>query len=212
MPIRIVIADDADLVIHGARAVLMDEYRYQVVGTARSVTELLTLMEQAAPDLVLLSEWLYNLDILTAVERLRAIAPQVKLVVTGGLADGLLIRELLLAGVNSYLYKCDDLCELLPIAVDTVMRGRAFLSPTASAEYLVATQKATARSVLDKESRQVLQLLAQGYPTPEIAKILDISSRRVYWIREKLRKRFDARTNEHLIQRAASEGFLYPSD
>jgi len=212
MPIRIVIADDADLVIHGARAVLMDEYRYQVVGTARSVAELLTLMEQAAPDLVLLSEWLYNLDILTAIERLRAVSPQVKLIVTGGLADGLLIRELLLAGVNSYLYKCDDLCELLPIAVDTVMRGRAFLSPTASAEYLVATQAATARNVLDKESRQVLQLLAQGYPTPEIAKMLDISSRRVYWIREKLRKRFDARTNEHLIQRAASEGFLYPSD
>jgi len=212
MPIRIVIADDADLVIHGARAVLMDEYRYQVVGTARSVAELLTLMEQTAPDLVLLSEWLYNLDILTAVERLRAVSPQVKLIVTGGLADGLLIRELLLAGVNSYLYKCDDLCELLPIAVDTVMRGRAFLSPTASAEYLVATQAATARNVLDKESRQVLQLLAQGYPTPEIAKMLDISSRRVYWIREKLRKRFDARTNEHLIQRAASEGFLYPSD
>lgn len=212
MPIRIVIADDADLVIHGARAVLMDEYRYQVVGTARSVAELLTLMEQTAPDLVLLSEWLYNLDILTAVERLRAVSPQVKLIVTGGLADGLLIRELLLAGVNSYLYKCDDLCELLPIAVDTVMRGRAFLSPTASAEYLVATQAATVRNVLDKESRQVLQLLAQGYPTPEIAKMLDISSRRVYWIREKLRKRFDARTNEHLIQRAASEGFLYPSD
>jgi two-component system capsular synthesis response regulator RcsB len=211
MAIRILVADDADLTLLGARMVLEEDRRYQVVGTARALGD---LVEQAAqqPDLILFNEWFYNVDILTAVERIQRAAPGARLIVMGVLADGLLIRDLFHAGVKGYLYKSDDLQTCLPQAVDTVMRGRPYLSPTANSEYLVAMQSPGRDWHLDPQSRAVLRLLAQGLHVGEIAKKLDIPLRRVYWLRQKLRKRFNASTNEHLVLRAVAEGFARPAE
>lgn len=212
MAIRIVLADDADLVIEGAQSVLNADHRFNVVGTARCMDVLLKTIEAGYPDVVVLSEWIHNLDILSAVEAIHWVRPGLKVIVMGGLADGLLIRDLFSAGVSGYLYKSDDLCELLVTAIDTVLLDRPYLSPTANAEYLIAMQSPNANERLDPEARQVLQLLAHGEHAGQISKRLGIDKRRVYWVREKLRRRFGAKTNEHLIQRAAAEGFIYPHD
>ena len=212
MAIRIVLADDADLVIEGAQSVLNADHRFNVVGTARCIDVLLKTIEAGYPDVVVLSEWIHNLDILSAVEAIHRVRPNLKVIVMGGLADGLLIRDLFNAGVSGYLYKSDDLCELLVTAIDTVLLDRPYLSPTANAEYLIAMQSPNANERLDPEARQVLQLLAHGEHAGQISKRLGIDKRRVYWVREKLRRRFGAKTNEHLIQRAAAEGFIYPHD
>ncbi len=212
MAIRIVIADDADLVIEGAQSVLNTDHRFNVVGTARCMDDLLKTIEACYPDVVVLSEWIHNLDILSAVEAIHRVRSNQKIIVMGGLADGLLIRDLFGAGVSGYLYKSDDLCELLVTAIDTVLLDRPYLSPTANAEYLIAMQSPNANERLDPEARQVLQLLAHGEHAGQISKRLGIDKRRVYWVREKLRRRFGAKTNEHLIQRAAVEGFIYPRD
>jgi len=212
MAIRIVIADDSDLLILGAQSVLSVDHRLSVVGTARGMDELLRLVEHSQPDVILLNEWLHSVDILSAVEQLRSVRPSVRLIVMGGLADGLLIRDLFDADVAGYLYRSDDLAELLVSAVNTVMLGRPYLSPTANAEYLIAMQSPQVHQRLDPEARQVLQLLAQGEHAGQISTQLGIAKRRVYWVREKLRRRFGARTNEHLIQRAAAEGFIYPRE
>jgi DNA-binding NarL/FixJ family response regulator len=212
MAIRIVIADDADLVIVGAQSVLNADHRFNVVGTARCVDDLLQAVEERYPDVVVLNEWIHNLDILSVVETIKRTRPLVKIVVMGGLADGLLIRDLFASRVSGYLYKSDDLCELLVTAIETVMLDRPYLSPTANAEYLIAMQSPNANEQLDPEARQVLQLLAHGEHAGHIGERLGIDKRRVYWVREKLRRRFGAKTNEHLIQRAAAEGFIYPRD
>jgi DNA-binding NarL/FixJ family response regulator len=212
MAVRIVIADDADLIIRGAQSVLNTDHRYEVVGKARCMSDLLIAIDEGQPDVIVLSEWIHHIDILSAVEQIRAQRPMVKLLVMGGLADGLLIRDLFASGVNGYLYKSDDLCELLVTAIDTVLLNRPYLSPTANAEYLIAMQSPFANETLDPEARQVLQLLAHGEHTGQIGERLGINRRRVYWVREKLRRRFGAKTNEHLIQRAAAEGFIYPRD
>jgi DNA-binding CsgD family transcriptional regulator len=60
---------------------------------------------------------------------------------------------------------------------------------------------------LDAESRQVLRLLSNGLYVNEIARELHKPLRRIYWVRQKLRKRFGANTNEHLIRMAIAEGF-----
>lgn len=83
-----------------------------------------------------------------------------------------------------------------------------YFSHTVSTEYLTAVQQPHGRERLDREAQQVLYLLAHSAHAGQISEQLGIDKRRVYWIREKLRKRFDARTNEHLIQRAAAEGFI----
>lgn len=137
---------------------------------------------------------------------------RLRIIVMGALVDGLLIHELFAQGVAGYLYKSDDLQECLPLAVDTVMRDRPYLSSTANAEYLVAMQSPESIVTLDDELRQVLKRLAHGEHVGEIAHGMGITLRRVYWVRQKLRQRFGAKTNEHLIHRAAVEGFLYPYD
>jgi DNA-binding CsgD family transcriptional regulator len=65
---------------------------------------------------------------------------------------------------------------------------------------------------LDLESRTVLHLLVQGQRVGQIAYHLQIPLRRVYWVREKLRRRFGANSNEHLVRRATTEGFISPHD
>jgi DNA-binding NarL/FixJ family response regulator len=212
MAIRIVIADDADLLILGAQSVLNTEHHFNVVGVARCMDDLLNAVAEGCPDVVVLNEWIHNVDILSVVEQLNDARPPMKIIVMGGLADGLLIRDLFTVGVSGYLYKSDDLCELLVSAVETVMRDRLYLSPTANAEYLISMQSPHANERLDPESRQVLQRLAHGEHAGQISEQLGIHKRRVYWVREKLRRRFGAKTNEHLIQRAAAEGFIYPRD
>ena len=212
MAIRIAIADDADLTILGVQSILDSDHRFNVVGTARCLDDLLRVIQTGQPDVIVMSEWIHSIDILSAVEQIKVASPLVKLVVMGGLADGLLIRDLFTSGVGGYLYKSDDLCDLLVTAVDTVMLDRPYLSPTANAEYLIAMQSPHANERLDPEARQVLQLLAHGEHAGQIGEQLGIDKRRVYWVREKLRRRFGAKTNEHLIQRAAAEGFIYPRD
>lgn len=209
MAIRIIVADDADVTILGVQTVLEGDHRISVVATARSLDELLEVASEEQPDIIILNEWLYNSDVLTAVEMLREALPSIKLIVMGALADGLLIRDLFHAGAQGYLYKSDDLCNCLSLAVDTVLRNRKYLSHTANAEYLVAMQSPQRDWHLDHEARTVLRMLAQGSRACEIADELDIDTRRVYWLRQKLRKRFGAETNEQLISIAAAEGFIY---
>lgn len=212
MAIRIVIADDADLVISGATQALEDHYRFRVSGTARSIDQLISEIRMQQPDVVLINEWIHNLDILSAVDLIQTLSPTIKIIVMGGLADGLLIRDLFAYGVSGYLYKSDDLCDLLPIAVETVMLGRLYLSPTSNSEFLITAHNPYPHQTLSREDLQILQMLAHGDEVCEIADGLDVSLRHVYWVREKLRRRFGARTNEHLIQRATAEGFIYPRE
>lgn len=207
MAIRVVIADDADLTILGAQSVILADHRYCTVGTARSMEDLLVIVEQEQPDIVLLNEWFHGIDILSAVEQLKAAIPRARLVVMGALVEGLLIRDLFACGVNGYLYKSDDLQDCLITALDTVMRERPYLSPTANSEYLIALHSLQPEGYLDAEAREVLNRLAKGIHASQIAHELGITQRRVYWVRQKLRQRFGAKTNEHLIHRAAAEGF-----
>jgi DNA-binding NarL/FixJ family response regulator len=209
MTVRIALADDRDLALIGARAVLSQYDRVQVVGTCQALPDLLDLVTAAAPDVILLGDRLEpDLDVVALVERVRAAAPRARLIVMGQLPDGLVVHELLNGGVMGYLYKSDRLEECLVEAISAAMRGKPYLSPTASAEFLLAVRDGRADWQLDAEAREVLRLLAQGYRPQEIALMRRVPVRRIYWVGNKLRRRFGAETNEHLIARAAEEGFL----
>ena len=207
--IRVVLADEADLMLAGVHSVIAQHGSYQVVGTYPSLELLLDGLRTTAPDVILLSDRLEpDLDVLALVERVRHAAPQARLVILSFRAAGLVVRALFHAGVAGYLYKGDPLREDILIALRTVMRGRLFLSPTASAEYLLLAQSGQADWQLDDEALDVLRRLADGLCSQEIALKRGVLVRRIYRVTERLRDRFGAETNEHLIARAAEEGFL----
>jgi len=210
MEMRLLLADEADLVLIGTQTILKDRPDWVVMQTARSADELLEAARCCQPDIILFNEHLDpQIDVLALVERLKNIAPHSHQIVLGSQVDGLLVRDLFACDVLGYLFSGDDLGDCLIPALTTVMNNRPYLSPTANAEYLVAMKSPLRDWKLDSEARAVLRLLARGLHINDIATQMDVPLRRIYWVRQKLRKRFGANTNEHLISMAVAEGFAY---
>ncbi len=201
MAVRIAAAHDSDIMLEGMRGILEADHRFCLAATARCTSDLLSLVEHTPLDLVLLSDRLYGGDLVETVSALRDLAPNTRLIVLGSASDGRFIGDLLLLGVSGYLDWADSLCDLLPIAVQTVLLNRPFLSPTAHSEYLTAPKEQPASRPLTREAYRVLHLLREGYTMAQIAADLNLPLKRTYKIRDRLRERFDARTNEELIVR-----------
>ena len=207
--IRVMIADDADLTLTGVQTVLAGHGDVRVTGSYQRLSDLLHALAHQPPDVILLGDRLEpELDVIALVEQVQAAAPGAYLVVMSHIPDGLIVHELLNFGVAGYLYKSDPLGDDLVQALDVVMRGRPYLSPTVNAEYLIAVRSGRVAWQLDDEARDVLRLMAQGYRPQEIALMRGVPVRRIYWVGNKLRRRFGAETNEQRMIRAVQTGFL----
>jgi DNA-binding NarL/FixJ family response regulator len=204
---HILIADSSSLTVVGAES-LLSQRADTVVTKAENGDSLLALVSELKPSLILLGDRFDPLfDTLYLVERLLTTHPSPRIIIMGMSTDGLIIRDLFAMGVRGYLAAADDLSECLLTAVEVVLRDRPYLSPTANAEYLITMQGSNRDWQLDAEARAILRLLAGGCTPGQIASRLKLKRRRVYWVTEKLRARFGAMTNEHLISRAVNEGF-----
>jgi DNA-binding NarL/FixJ family response regulator len=184
-----------------------------VIAKAENGNDLIAKTKTDQPNVILLGDRFDPLiDTIALVEQILYAAPSARIIVMGTSTDGLVIRDLFKMGVCGYLAAGDDLSSCLLTALDMVLRERPYLSPTANSEYLILMHTGDKDWKLDAEARAVLRLLAQGCTIGKIAAQLRVKPRRVYWVREKLRYRFGATTNEHLISRAAAEGFGAFSD
>jgi len=207
MTTRILIADGSSLTVVGAETLLKDRAD-TLISKAENGDDLIEKARAEQPDLVLLGDRFDPLiDTLALVEQTLYAAPSARIIVMGTSTDGLVIRDLFTMGVCGYLAAGDDLASCLLTALDMVLREYPYLSPTANAEYLLTMQGSNRDWQLDPEARAILRLLANGCTAREIAARLHLKLRRVYWVTEKLRARFGAATNEHLISLAAAEGF-----
>lgn len=208
---QVVIADEADLMLAGIETILNGQTTWEITASARCADDLFTISQAQSPDIIIFNDQLDQLlDVLVIVERLRKLTPHSKLIILGRLTEGLLIRDLFACGVLSYLYEGDDLKNHLLPAINTVGQERPYLSPTANSAYLLAMQTPLRDWQLDIESRTMLRLLMQGIHIMAIAQQMKIPIRRAYFLRHKLKLRFGASTNEHLITRAMAEGFTIP--
>jgi two-component system capsular synthesis response regulator RcsB len=209
MTVRIVLADDMDLALEGMQAILRQHDSFQVTGTYLVLSEMLQALANLRADVILVGDKIEpGLDVLALVERIQQAAPRARIVILSNLSDGLVVQELFTIGAAGYLYKNDPLSLYLVEAIQTVMRGRPYLSPTTNSEYLLAMQSERAGWQLDIEAREILRQMAQGYRPQEIALLRNVPVRRVYSVGEKLRRRFGAETNIQLMALAAAEGFL----
>ncbi len=204
----VLLALESDLLGIGAARVL-EGLPHAAVKVVDTLADALQAMRDASPRVIVASETLEpDTDVLWLLARLRQAAPATRIILIGRIQNGLLMRELLAQGASAYLYWYDPLQVCLPLAVTSALRGRNYLSPTANSEYIIAMASPEHVYDIDPEALRVLRLLAQGQHVSQIACALNINRRRVYWVRQKLRRRFGVLTNEHLISRAAAEGFI----
>lgn len=208
-PVRLVGADEVDLILTGIRAILAGWMEGQVVGLFTHLPDLLNALAPTTPDVILLGERLdLDLPTLSIIETLKTRVPHARLVLLGMSVDGVTVKESFDRGIHAYLCKTDPLHELLIPALEAVKAGRPYLSPAASAAYLLATQQESSTRCLTAEAMGVLRLLAEGFTVNQIASRLRMKVRRVYSVRGKLRRRFGAMTNEVIVSRARVEGIL----
>src|SRR5258708_2181610 len=207
--IHIVIADDVDLVLKGIQSILATWSDGAIVGVYQSVPELLDGLTRKSTDVVILDDRIDpDCAPLTVISQVKQLAPKAKVIILGTVADGMVVQEFFVRGIHGYLYKSDPLADTLVPAVCSVIRGRLYLSPTASAEHMTALQEGRRRWQLNDEALTVLRLLADGNHVSQIALQLQVSPYRIYAVRNKLRARFGAENNEAMISRATAEGFL----
>lgn len=174
--IRLVLADDHDLVRTGMKALLSLIDGVEVVAEARSGAELVSLVESLLPDLVMTDIVMPGLDGLTAIAQIHLRHPEVRLVVlsTHGTAD--FVRRAVANGACGYLLKETPLPELEQ-AVRSVMVNGSYFSP-ALARLLAQPAEPVAEALTDRQL-EILRMIAQGLSAKEIGYALGISSKTV---------------------------------
>jgi DNA-binding NarL/FixJ family response regulator len=217
--IRIILADDHALVRSGFRALLQNIPGVQVVAEAGDGREALELIEKHQPDLVLMDIAMPGLNGLEALTRVRKEFPKVRVVVLSMHSNEEYVLQALQAGAAGYLLK-DSATPELELAVKAVVQGKSYLSPSISKqvidEYLHRTNpdQEMPGSPLDvfgqltPRQREVLQLIAEGNTTPQIARALNISVKTVETHRLQLMERLNIHDIAGLVRYAIRMGMV----
>ena len=179
MSIRVVIADDHNVVRKGIRDLLSDEDDIAVVGEARNGHEAVDLATALQPDVVVMDIAMPELSGVEATRQLRAQAPNVRVLVLTAYEDDPYIYSLLDAGATSYILKTAESREIVR-AVRATAAGQTALDP-AVAPRLIAriTQPSSKGDTLTERELDVLRLAARGQTNKQIGAELAISDRTV---------------------------------
>jgi len=182
--IRIIIADDHLIIRQGLRLILETEEDFELVAEATDGAEALNLCKNLNPDVVLMDLRMPNMDGLTAIERLRAEQPGVAVVILTTFNEDELMFRGLQAGARGYLLKDTDRSTLFD-TIRAAARGETLLKPEIMARVLARsakpgtmTRSEESISLTDREL-EVLQSVAHGERSKEIAVLLGISERTV---------------------------------
>jgi DNA-binding NarL/FixJ family response regulator len=211
-PVRVLLADDHKLVCAGMRLLLEGFDGVQVVAEAHDGREALSLIKVHHPDLVLMDVAMKGLNGLEATAQVKREFPQVRVVMLSMYSSEEHVLQALRAGASGYLLK-DAATQELELAVRTVMRGEIYLSPPVSKQVIgdyvqriCQEQKPT--DELSPRQREILQLIAEGHSTKEIAHRLHLSIKTVETHRAQLMKRLGIYEIAGLVRCAIRMGLV----
>ena len=215
MNLNVVLADDHALVRAGLRLLLEAMPGITVVGEASDGHQAIALVEQHAPQLIFMDIAMPGLNGLEATARIVRQWPDVKVVMLSMHQDEQYVRQALKMGASGYLLK-DSATTELALAVQAVRRGETYLSPAASkgvlTDYVQRLRNDTGPAVrLTPRQREVLQLIAEGCSTKEVAQRLDLAVKTVETHRTLLMKQLDVHEVAGLERYALQTGIIFPA-
>jgi DNA-binding NarL/FixJ family response regulator len=210
--IRVLIVDDHKLFRAGIRSLLQAVSGVEVVAEAGDGREALRLIEAHRPDVVLMDVMMPGLNGLDATARLVSKFPRSRVIMLSMNADQDSVLQALRAGAAGYLVKTADPADLEQ-AIRAVVRGEAFLSSKISQHVVAACvgrldKEQTSLERLTPRQREVLQLIAEGHSTKEIAKKLGISPKTAETYRGELMKSLDIHDIASLTRYAVRMGIV----
>lgn len=213
-PTRVLLADDHTLVRAGLRKLLESMPEVTVVGEADDGLALLALAATLQPDLVLMDIAMAGLNGLEATARLLKAQPGIRVLILSMHQNEEYVRQALRNGAMAYLLK-DAAPAELELAIQAVQRGETYLSPAVSrgvvSDYVQRLRGDVAPAdALTPRQREVLQLVAEGLSTKEIARRLDLSVKTVDTHRSQLMKQLDIHEVAGLVRYALRSGLISP--
>ena len=214
--IRLVLADDHTLVRAGIRALLETIPGVEVVAECGDGREALDLIRRHRPDVALLDIGMPGMNGLEAARRVAEESARTRVVVLSMYAEASYVRQALKAGVAGYLLKGAAVAEL-PLALQAVMRGETYLTPKVSqtvVQELLHCGPASADPLegLTQRQREILQLIAEGRSTKEIASLLEIGIKTAETHRQRLMDRLGIRDVAGLVRFAVRAGLVSPHE
>ena len=209
---RVVIADHHPLVRASLRRLLDSIDEFEVVGEAGNGIALLELAQRLQPGLVLVDMSMPDLNGLDATARLIGQDPDIRVIVLSMHLHEEYVRQTLRLGAQGYLLK-DAAPVELELAMQAAIRGETYLSSAVSGalvgDYLRRLRSdEPAADTLTPRQREVLQLIAEGHSTKEIARRLDLSVKTVETHRAQLMRQLDIHEIAGLVRYAMRNGII----
>jgi len=211
MSIRILLADDHKITRQGLRSLLEKQSDMEVVAEAEEGRTTVRLVRELLPDVVIMDVTMPDLNGMEAARQITREFGNVRIVALSMHSDSLFVTEMLKSGASGYLLK-DCAFEELARAIRAVVAGKTYLSPSISGvvvdDYLHRLSKAdfSGLDVLTSREREVLQLLAEGKSTKQIALKLHISVKTVETHRRQIMNKLDIHTVAELTKYAIRKG------
>lgn len=210
--LRVILADDHTLVRAGLRSLVEQLKDVTVVAEASNGHEVLSLASAHQPDVVLMDITMPGMNGFEAALRLKKDHPQVKIIILSMHASEEYVLQALRAGASGYLVKDSAPLEL-GLALQAVARGETYLSPPISRQVVDHYVQRVGQgdqplAHLTGRQREILQLIAEGGSTKEIARKLNVSVKTVETHRAQLMERLDIHDVAGLVRFAVRHGLV----
>ena len=213
-PIRVLLADDHTLVRAGIRSLLETIENLEVVAESGDGREALELIARHRPDVALLDIGMPGMNGIEIARQCARESPKTKIVILSMYDDKTHVTQAIRAGVEGYLLKGAAVAEL-PLAIKAVMAGQSYLTPRVSRHVVDGflhdePSEADPLEALPPRQREILQLIAEGRSTKEIAGIFEVSVKTIETHRARLMERLDIHDVPGLVRFAIRSGLVSP--
>lgn len=215
MAIKVLIADDHQIVREGLRSMLEKEPGIQVVGEAEEGRTTLRLARDLTPDVIIMDVAMPELNGIEATRQILAESPTIKVIALSMHDDRRFVLNMIKAGAKGYLLK-DSAFKDLAKAIRAVVANKTYLSSEIAdvvvKDYLATSsnEESSAFGLLSPREREVLQLIAEGKTTNQTAEQLHISIKTVETHRAQLMAKLKVKGVAELTKYAIREGLTTP--
>jgi DNA-binding NarL/FixJ family response regulator len=210
----IVVADDHKIVREGLVKLLEEREDFTVIGEASDGEEAVQMVLERRPDVVIMDIWMPRLGGIDATRRIGKKGSSAKILVLSMHESRTYVEEVLRAGASGYIVKNSSPADLIQ-AIDAVCSGASYLSPAITQQVVDAIARPgdsspSGVSILTDREREVLQLIAEGLSSKEIASMLGVSLKTVDSHRSNLMEKLDIHKVSGLVRFAIRAGLVEP--
>src|SRR5579863_498562 len=213
--LKILIADDHDIVRRGIRSLIEARPEWKVCDEAHSGREAVAKAEEKKPDIVILDVSMPELNGLEAARRIKKVSPNSEILILSVHYSDQLIKEILDAGVRGFVVKSDSDRDLV-IAVESLANHKPFFTSMATEVMLMNFQRPASapisgvRTRLTSREREIVQLLSEGKSSKEVASSLGISVKTAETHRANIMRKLEIHSVSELVRYAVRNQIIEP--